>query len=173
MLNLLSTRTVLPFLALLTINVGCGKKIQEETKAASGRSDQNLELSSTPGITVNSLEPRGEVYELLKDGSFILPDQLLVQKGQPVANSEVKIVFNRVDEDDYEFHCLYRYPGSGNRYNFLRCENPDERDLGVDAEDLTYTRWTMDLGKTIVIDFNGTKPSTEVRVQAIFNADWN
>lgn len=171
MLNI-TTRTVLPFLALLTINVGCGKKIQEDTKKGSARSDQNLELSTTPGVKVNSLEARGESYELLKDGSFLLPEQLLIQTGRPAANSMVKIVYNKIDEEDYEFHCLYKYSGVGSRYDFLRCENPDNRDLGVTTDSLGYIRWPMDQGKTIEINFQGTKPATEVQVQAIFNAIW-
>lgn len=172
MLNLLSTRTVLPILTLLTISVGCGKKIQEDSKSGGSRSDQNLELSSTPGVKVNSLDAHGDRYELLKDGSFVLPDQLLIQTGRPAMNSMIKIIYNKVDEYDYEFHCLYKYGGVGNRYDFLRCENPDNRDLGVKPENLGLINWPMDQGKTIEIDFFGTKPATEVQVQAIFNANW-
>ena len=172
MLNLLSTRTVFPILAMLTISVGCGKKIEEDSKSGGSRSDQNLELSATPGVKVNSLDAHGEIYELLKDGSFLLPDQLLIQTGKPAMNSVVKIVYNKIDEEDYEFHCLYKYGGVGNRYDFLRCENPDNRDLGVTAASLGSIRWPMDQGKTIEINFQGSKPATEVQVQAIFSAIW-
>jgi hypothetical protein len=171
-LNLLSTRTVFPFLTLLTISVGCGKKIQEDSKSGGFRSDQNLELSATPGVKVNSLDAHGDRYELLKDGSFILPDQLLIQTGKPATNSMVKITYNKVDEYDYEFHCLYKYGGVGSRYDFVRCENPDNRDMGVTAATLPTIRWPMDQGKTIEINFQGSKPSTEVQVQAIFSAVW-
>lgn len=117
------------------------KKIEEDSKSGGSRSDQNLELSATPGVKVNSLDAHGEIYELLKDGSFLLPDQLLIQTGKPAMNSLVKIVYNKIDEEDYEFHCLYKYGGVGNRYDFLRCENPDNRDLGVTAASLGSIRW--------------------------------
>ncbi|GEM_PF-2775250 len=174
MLNLLPTRTVLPILALLTINVGCGKKIEEDSKAGGSRSNQNLELSATPGLKVSSLDAGPGVYELLKDGSFILPEQLLIQTGHPATNSTIKIVYNKWDDGDYgyEFHCLYKYPGTGNRYDFLRCENPDDRDLGVTAESIQTIRWPMAQGNVIEMNFQGTRPSTDVQVQAIFSANW-
>ena len=172
MLNLLSTRTVLPILALLTVSVGCGKKIQDNTKSGRNPSSQNLELSATPGLTLSSFDLHGESYELLKDGSFVLPNELLVQTGTPQSGSKIKITYNKVEEEDYEFHCTYSYPGTGKRYKLVNCESIDERDLGVTSENISNIRWPMDQGKTIEIDFANAKPLTEVKVQAIFQAVW-
>lgn len=172
MLNLLSTRTVLPILAFLTINVGCGKKIQDDTKSSSTVTKKNLELSGTPALTLSSLGNHSTSYEFFSDAHFVLPEQLLVIKGIPALNNQITIKYNA--SDDYiEFQCVYSYPGNGNRYNLLRCENPESgRNYGVTPENIGQMSWNMDQGKFIHMDFTNGVPLSEVEVQAIYQAEW-
>ena len=151
----------------LALLVGCGKKINDpEISDPNNGSTQNQILPSSLTLQIVESESSSTKYTLPKDGIFELPQQLVVLQGNG-AFKNVKISYNLDNNNDYEFHCIYKSTGQTNVLPLDRCESPDGGSFG----DVSEQEFPMDQGKKIGLKITNSTTNNLI-IDATYQVRW-
>lgn len=172
--------------SLLAISGACGKKaVDHSVGSVTSRDalnpDQTVTLEAS--ITTARVKTNAE-YTIPKDGDITLPPSIQVVEGN-AANKTLKVYLNFEAKNNWELYCLYRggsassNPRAGDAdfmkgltYNFVACYDPDQRDLGITATQLSKFTPPVDQDRKIVVEVLGAHASYNTKVQSTFSIKW-
>jgi hypothetical protein len=180
-MNRVQKLCALPIATLLLQS--CGKKINSEASDGAGvfrpgitNLDINLESTidrNTSRFSDEEVNPRL--------GLSKIPDSINVTEGN-AGNFYSKLFFNVETNGDYEFYCLYRGGSAlpnpsqssqliefekGLKYSFVSCFDQDNRDIGIELEDLENYTTPIDDNKKVKLVLVGGHP--DLRTKANVN----
>lgn len=170
MLSIL-TKRLCPLMSL-ALAFGCGKKINDPKSSDGERvtPGQTTELSSTLSLQINETVSAITSYDLAKNAWFNLPSTLKVIEGTAIGK-RVKIYYNLVKANDYEFHCFYKSTNTAKTLAFEKCESKEGAEIISRVSDLENSDFPMDKNTKIQMQLlNGT--GSGLIIESTYQVDW-
>ena len=161
-------KKLFPLCPCVALLISCGKKVEDGNASERSRQDVKLpdaltlEASATSGYSQSDA-----TYAIPRDGDIELP--ATITASGPTGAYRVRLDVN-ISEGEEEFHCTWK--GNGTAYQFEKCADPDDRDLGITAGNLHAFPFPIDQGKSLKLHLEAAPTSTTVKAAAALPANW-
>ncbi len=157
----LSLKKLCPFFSLIFM-MSCGKKMTEPESVSNPQIENQL---PSPTLIL-AIEQRIKKFVPVRNGQYILPDQLRVRSNNAIGKV-VTIIYNiRADDPEtYDAKCIYK----GTAQDAMPVDRCVDQD-GIDLGDITdgQTQMIIPAGNSIQLESN----SDDLKADAIYDVNW-
>lgn len=161
-------KKMFPICPLLMMLISCGKKVESGSSTERLKQDLNLpETLSMQSEATGGFSRIDGTYLVPRDGDIKLP--VSISSTGSTGTFEVKLELNMLD-GEVEFDCVWK--GQGNSYRFVSCQDPDGRDLGLTADNISSFIFPIDQGKSLRFRLEAAPVNTTVRASALMSVRW-
>lgn len=161
-------KKMFPICPMLMMLISCGKKVEDGSSTESRRLDLNLpETLSMESEATGGFSRIDGTYSVPRDGDIKLP--VTISSSGATGGFEVKLELNMLD-GEVEFDCIWK--GQGSSYRFVSCQDPDGRDLGLNADNINSFSFPIDQGKSLRLRLQAAPVNTTVKATALMPVSW-
>jgi hypothetical protein len=128
------------------------------------------ELPKVLTLEIDTAESLEKIYHMSRNAWFKLPTFLTAQTSSSAENS-VKIYYNLLANNQYEFHCTYKSQAQSQKLNFVKCETMDGSEMVSTASELENIVFPMDKNSIVKMQLTYSK-GLRSTISATFVFDW-
>ncbi len=166
---LILTKKLCPLMSL-ALAFGCGKQINEPKTTDNNGTSQSQELPSVLTLQIEEAVSMQKIYYLQRNAWFKLPSKLKTH-GESAVGKRVKILYNVLANNYYEFHCFYKSQNHATELALENCESSQGVEIISRASDLESMDFPMDKDLSVKMQLtNGS--NTGIKIDAIYLVDW-